>query len=358
MKKNIQEYVLKGQEIFIGLEDSKKTWKLCVRSKKMIVHETSMPAEYEVLINYLRNKFPECTISVMYESGFSGFGLHDKLDNDGIKCIVTPAHMVTEEKCNRIKNDKIDARRLAKNLENGDYKICHVPDKELREDRQIVRMYSQVQKDITRICNRIRRALEFHGIDKNFKPGAWTRTDYVSAKESINLMDISISLKYSYKKYFNELEFMWDLKKDILNELKRLSNSDRYKDNVRILKSAPGIGMLTAIRLTLEWGDIKRFRRKQSFANFLGLIPSEHSSGDRERKGHITKQGNRMVRACLIESAWVAIRKDPVMFDKFQKVLSNCGSKKKAIVAVARKLAIRMRTLLLTGDEYVLGVIQ
>jgi len=67
------------------------------------------------------------------------------------------------------------------------------------------------------------------------------------------------------------------------------------------LKSAPGIGMLTAIRLTLEWGDVSRFGRKEDFASFLGMVPSDYSSGEQERHGHITEQGNRSVRGWLVE---------------------------------------------------------
>ena len=140
-------------------------------------------------------------------------------------------------------------------------------------------------------------------------------------------------------------------------QLRKLTRSDRYKESVRLLMSAPGIGMLTAIRLTLEWGDISRFGRKEEFASFLGLVPSDYSSGDQEHRGHITKQGNRSVRGWL-SSAWVAIRYDPVLLDKFRRVLRNCGSKKKAIVAVARKLALRLRMVLLSGEPYVLGVVE
>jgi transposase len=113
--KKIQEYILKGKDVFIGLEDSAKTWKVCARSGKTVVNETTMPAKYENFRNYLHKRFPDCRIEAMYEAGFRGFELHDLLVADGWKCIVTPPHLVTEEKCNKQKNDRIDCRRLAKN---------------------------------------------------------------------------------------------------------------------------------------------------------------------------------------------------------------------------------------------------
>lgn len=351
----VQDCILSEKEIFVGLEDSKRTWRLCVRSLGVIVHQTSMPARYEILRNYFLNKFPQCAIHVMYEAGFSGFSLHDRIEQDNWHCIVTPPHTVTEPKCQRQKNDRIDCRRLAKNLENRDYHVCYVPDQTLREDRQVARTYRIVQRDIVKACNRIRRTIEFHGLDPYFPAGQWSKKYYQMAQQQLKKMSLSSSLQFSFQILFSQLHHLWQLKKDLLKQLKTLAKNDRYRLNVDLLKSAPGIGWLTAIRLALEWGQVNRFKNKAHFSSFLGLIPSEYSSGEQERKGHITKQGNRAVRSWLVESSWVAIRYDPVLLDKYQRVYRSCGSKKKAIVAVARKLAIRLRTLLLTGQPYVIG---
>jgi transposase len=110
------------------------------------------------------------------------------------------------------------------------------------------------------------------------------------------------------------------------------------------------------MRLVLEWGDVRRFGSKEKFANFTGLIPSGYSSGEGIHKGHITKQGSRAVRAWLIECVWHAIRHDPILLEKYQAVISRCGSAKKAIVAVAHKLAIRLRAVLMSGQPYQIGL--
>jgi len=354
-KDDFRGYVLKGQQIFVGLEDSKRTWKICVRSGGIVVSETSMPAKYEILHNYFRNRFPECKIKVMYEAGFHGFDLHDRLTSEGWECVVTPPHTVMQEKYQTQKNDRVDCRRLAKNLERDDYKSCHVPDKQRREDRQVSRMHEQNQSDITRVCNWIRRALEFHGLDNNFAPGAWRRKDYIMARERLEGMELSSSLRYVFKTYFDRLETLWQLKREILKKLSDLAKSERYKEDVELLHSAPGIGRLTAIRLVLELGDMTRFKRKEEFGSFLGLIPSDYSTGDSDRKGHITKMGNHSLRSWLIECSWVAIKYDPVLLDKYQRIFRRTLSKKKAIVAVAKKLAMRLRTLLITRQPYIIG---
>jgi transposase len=354
----IRSYILTGKEIYVGLEDSKKSWKLCARSGKMVVHETAMPARYEVLRGYFLNKFPDCTIKVMYEAGFRGFELHDRLLSDGWQCVVTPPHTVTQEKCSKQKNDRIDCRRLAKNYENGDFRKCHVPDRSLREDRQISRLSFQVQKDITRQCNRIRRTIEFHGLESHFPEGAWASREYREAQEILMKLTISDSLKFTFAQLFRVLEHLRSIKLETLTQLRLLAKTERYRKQVSLLQSAPGIGPLTAIRFALEWGDVKRFERKEHFASFLGLIPSDYSTGEQDHKGHITKQGNRQVRLWLIECAWIAIRHDPVLLEKYNQVVSHCGSSKKAIVAVARKLGIRLRAILLSGHPYQIGLIE
>ena len=352
--RKMQEFIVKGNKIFIGLEDSKRTWKLCVRCDRMVVHETNMPAKYEVLQAYLKNRYPDCEIKVMYEAGFHGFWLHDKLEEDGYGCIVTPPNKVTQEKDNKVKTDKRDAHRLAKNLENRDYVSCCVPDSERREDRQISRTLDQIQKDITATKNRIRRFLDYHGLNGGLKYGIWSLSDYMNLK-SLNL---SHSMKISLDTYLRHLEELEDMKSRLMKELKELCEKERYREMVNIKKSCPGVGWLSAIRFTLEWGELSRFESRKKFASFTGLTSSEYSTGDTIRRGRITGQSYERVRSWLIQCAWRSIRIDPVLLLKFRAVWKNSGSKKKAIVAVARKLALRIRSLELANETYCIGVIE
>ena len=348
------DYVVKGNKIFIGLEDSKKTWKLSVRCNRMVIHETGMPAKYEVLQAYLLNRYPDCDISVMYEAGFQGFWLHDLLEEDGITCIVTPPNKVTCAKDNRVKTDKRDAHRLAQNLESGDYVSCHVPDRERREDRQISRTLNQIQKDIKATKNRIRKFLDFHGLNSGLKAGAWYDKDYLK----LSNLELPRSLKVSLDMNLRLLEEQLAIKKELLAELSALCEKERYKAGVLTKKSCPGIGWLTAIRLTLEWGDMRRFKTGKHIASYTGLTSCEYSTGETVRRGRITGQSSEYIRSWLIECAWRAVRKDPVLLEKFQSVWRNSGSKKKAVVAVARKMAVRIWALETTMQTYCIGVVE
>lgn len=352
--RKMQEYILKGKEIFVGLEDSKRSWKICVRSGKMVVNEASMPAEYEILKAYFLNKYPECKIKVIYETGFQGFWLHDLLEEDGIDCIVTPANKVTCAKDDRVKTDKRDARRLALNLENGDYISCRVPDKERREDRQVSRTLDQIQKDIIATKNRVRKILDYQGLNKGLKKGIWYDKDYLKLKD----VEMPREIKKSIEALVSLLKEQLRIKDELLSELRELCKKERYKSAVLSKMSFPGVGWLTAIRLTLEWGKMDRFETGKHIASYAGLTSREYSTGDTVRRGRITAQSYERVRSWLIEIAWRAIKKDPVLLKKFQDVWRNSGSKKKAVVAVARKIAVRMRALEITGQPYCTGIIE
>lgn len=347
-------YIVENKRIFVGLEDSKKTWRVCVRSDRIIVHEASMEARYEVLRSYFLNNYPLCDVQVIYEAGFSGFELHDRLESDGFECVVTPPNKVTEAKSNRVKTDKRDARRLAKILEMDDYTACHVPDRERREDRQISRVLTQLMKDINRAKNRIRRFLDFHGLNGDMKAGAWTNADY----RKLHDLALTGSLQVSLRSYLKQLEFLWEQHASMKKELRALCDKERYAESVAVKESFPGIGWYTAIRLTLEWGDMARFPSGKHIASYTGLTASECSTGETVRRGRITGQGPFHVRRWLIECAWRSIRKDPALLRTFTRVSKHSGSKKKAIVAVARKLAVRMRAIELAGTTYCPGVIQ
>jgi len=313
-----------------------------------------MPSVYENLRAYLHVRYPGCTVKLMYEAGFGGFWLHDRLTADGIECIVTPPNKVTQEKVNKVKTDRIDARRLALTLETGDYTRCCVPDVARRADRQLSRTLSQIQRTIVVTKNRIRKFLDFHGLNGSLPAGRWTSRQY----EQLGALALSDALRFCLDVQLQLLAHLVAARAALQAQLKALCRQERYREAVDLKQSCPGVGWLSAIRFTLEWGTMSRFANGKRMASFTGLTCSEYTTGDTIRRGHITGQSNSEVRRWLIECAWRALRFDPVLRDKFQRVRRNSGSTKKAIVAVARKLAVRMRALEITKTPYCTGVIE
>jgi len=104
----------------------------------------------------------------------------------------------------------------------------------------------------------------------------------------------------------------------------------------------------------VELQDVERFKRAEELASYIGLTPSEFSTGQYVRQGRITRCGNKRVRTCLVESSWILITKDPLMRLKYNKLKAMKGAKR-AIIAIARKLIIRIRRLLINNEPYVVG---
>ena len=129
-----------------------------------------------------------------------------------------------------------------------------------------------------------------------------------------------------------------------------LEEAERREDAVRLM-THPGIGPVTSLAFVLAIGPITRFRRSKKIASYLGLNPSEESSGGRRRLGAISKQGNTMVRWLLIEAVYPAVRKDPALRQDYQRLKFRRGHAV-AKVAIARKLAVRMYWMLRSGADY------
>jgi transposase len=292
----------------------------------------------------------------MYEAGFSGFGLYDYLTNEGVRCIVTPPTSVTTEKLDKKKCDRRDAARLAKNLENGDYTACAIPDQERREDRLVSRKLEQIQKDLTREKNRVRRLFDFCDLNRKNTSEKWYVSDWLAARK---LSEQEGPIGECLRIHFEHIDLLLRHRREARRVLFSIGRKERYQKAVNILSSVCGVGIFSAIRLVLEWGeDWSRFSTTAKIAGYSGLTSSEHSTGDKQHRGRVTGQSRGVIRAILIQCAWVAIRYDPVLLEKYKRIWSNSGSKKKAIVAVARKMVIRMRAILLSGHEYEIGLIE
>lgn len=118
-----------------------------------------------------------------------------------------------------------------------------------------------------------------------------------------------------------------------------------------LYKSAPGVGDTTALRLKDKLGDMSQFSSEKKLFSYLGFTPVEHSSGEHVRQGHMSRQGRAALRHMFIESAWIAIRKDPQLGQAYERIAKTRG-KKRAIVGIARRLAGRLKACIRSGMYY------
>jgi transposase len=144
---------------------------------------------------------------------------------------------------------------------------------------------------------------------------------------------------------------------ELSRDIRAIIRSEKYYSNAKLLMSVPGIGTLTAISLLTEIGSIKRFSSFYKFNSFIGLCPTEFSSGDTERKGFITPRHHIQLRSLLIEMAWTAIRLDPainLVYNEYKKRMTA----KRAIIRIARKMLHRIYYVLVKQKPYVKGIVK
>ena len=161
--------------------------------------------------------------------------------------------------------------------------------------------------------------------------------------------------RVSSKEFIIAIEAYWHIWEKLDEEISKIEKELRQQakedKNESTYRSVPGVGPLSARILSNELGDMSQFKNERQLFSYTGLTPSEYSSGENIRRGHITRQGNSRVRGILIEIAWRAIEKDKSLAIFFERLFPHTG-KKRAIVAVARKLIGRIRAAFKNEDIY------
>jgi transposase len=134
-----------------------------------------------------------------------------------------------------------------------------------------------------------------------------------------------------------------------------LSEMERCRERVEILKSVPGIGIFAAMELLLELQDVSRFRQADQLAAYVGMTPSQYSSAEKIRMGRSTKVGKHSLTALLVQVAWQLIRKDRAMRERYERIKIRSGAKRSS-VATARTLLLRLRRFCLHATPYRLAL--
>jgi transposase len=338
---------IQNEELFVGIDLHKLRWHVTIRTADVEIFSNSIAGRWQELKKVL-NRYNGCRIHAVYEAGCFGFWLFDHLTQYGVECIVTPPSLIPQEHGNRVKTDRLDSRKLARLLAKGLLKSIWVPSAQERFHRQVIRRRRQLVGDRVRTQNRIKSELCFYGIDLPTPRSKWSQVYFA------NLQRIKFKnhwMQKSFNQLLEQYEFLSAQIDKQTQLLKQLAKLPLYCDRVKILCSIPGIGILTAMEILLELQDFSRFRRAQQLAAYVGLTPSQYSSADKIRMGRITGAGKNTVRSALVESCWMLIRKDKAMRRKYEQIKARAGGKR-AIVAIARKLILCIRRLLLDNRPY------
>lgn len=223
----------------------------------------------------------------------------------------------------RIKTDKIDSQALAHLLRLGYLPCSYVPSLELRRLRGLVRHRVRLGRMRAQVKARIRGELARRGIELDFNPFT------LAGREELRWLEVPEILDH-----LTVMESVEEAMERVEGEISREVGRSR---EARLLTSIPGVGEYTALLLLAEIGDIGRFPSAERLCSYAGLIPSTRQSGSMDRRGGITKTGNKLLRWALVEAVWVHLRSDTHLARYFHRIARRRG-KKKATIATARKM--------------------
>jgi transposase len=334
-----------GKTIYLGMDVHKKTYAVTAICDGQVVKKDTLKADPVILVAYCKKYFAGAQIHSAYEAGFCGFHLHRCLEAEGIKNIVVDAAGMEVAVGDRVKTDKRDSLKLATHLAGGRLKGIHVPSIKREDHRAVTRLRETFSRQRSRFACQLKSLLFQHGLirsDDNRKISA----KWIKALESLPLPP---GLKYAMGHYIA----MWRTMDEKVKEIDQEMASQAQKDGAveMIYRSVPGVGPTSARVLANELEDTTQFDNERRMFSYIGLTPSEYSSGEHVRQGHITRQGKPILRKILVQVAWRAVRDDRGLGEIFDRLSARVG-KKKAIIGIARRLAGRIRACFRTGELY------
>lgn len=344
------QYDYSNKDVYVGIDVHKKSYTVYCICNRQKVKSWNMEANPEKLIEQLKRYFSGGRIYTVYEAGFSGYALHRFLEKAGIKNIVVNPGSVETASRDRVKTDKRDAKKLAEQLSDQRLKSIYIPGEEEERLRLLTRMRATIVKDRAQKACRIKSKLFQFGYNEWLIGDQKTSVDWIkNLQRNDNFPD---ELKYVIDYLSNQwLQLTNDLK-EINKEIAKQSKSNQHLSALEeIYKSVPGIGNISAKELSRELGTLSQFSSNKHAYSYVGLTPSESSSGEKRRQGGISHCGRPRLRHLLIEIAWRHTAKDVEMSTKFVE-LSHRRGKKRAIVAIARILIGRLRHCLMNGVIY------
>jgi len=321
------------QVVFLGIDVHKRTYSVTAVSENSIIKRASMPADPQILLAFIYKFFRDASVNSVYEAGFSGFGLHRFLVDNGVNNIVVHAASIEVESRNKIKNDRRDSEKMAFQLSYGKLKCVNVPSPQRESWRAVSRLRTQFVQEKARISCRIKSLLFYFGMLSYNHSG---KTSRKWIKSLLALKGIDEDIFYCIKTSIAAWLYFDDRIKNIEKRLKEQAKKDFRVGSV--YRRTHGIGWISSRILSNELGDLSQFHSERALYSFTGLTPCEHSSGDKRRLGNISRQGNPIIRGILTEAAWKAIKKDAQLEEVFDRLVRNTGSRKKAILGIARRM--------------------
>lgn len=285
---------------------------------------------------------------VVFEACSISGWVHDLCAAYGVATIVAnPNQEAWKWKNVKRKTDRDDALKLARLAALGQLVPVHIPAPQTREHRWLVKYCKTVVGRLGRVQNNIRALFVQHGLGLPTGARAWTAAGLEEiGQQRRTLAECSIDQLWRGQLDLDlvELDRQRAHLKDLDRKLDALAAADA---RVQLLTTAPGVGRKTAEVVATHLDQPQRFASARHVSSYAGMTPRRWQSGQTDRSGGVTKRGSRLLRAALVECAWVMLRYNPWAKELFDRLCQGQKNrKKKAIVAVARKLLVRLWAML------------
>ncbi len=260
----------------------------------------TFPSDWVSLEKQLRRLSVGFTLKLCYEAGPTGFELHRRLVEAGYDNQVIAPSLIPKKPGERIKTDRRDAAKLARCLRAGDLTAVYVPDEDTEALRDLERARDAAKKAETTSKHQLSKFLLRHG--RRWDDGSnWTLKHFAWIRQQSFEHEAQ---RRVLRDYLKALEDATERVKRLTDDVKELVATSTLAPLVTGFQSMRGVATISSVVVAAEIGDLRRFDSAKSFMSFVGLVPSESSSGKRTRRGSITKTGNRHVRRILVEAAW------------------------------------------------------
>ena len=349
-----QTFIPRDYDVFSGLDVDKRSISVTFTDHNGFLKSLRMPYSAEHLLNHVRKHFPNQKVAFVYEAGPTGYGLYDGIVAQSYPCLIAAPSMIPKAPGQRVKTNRLDSRSLSESLRGGQLKSIHVPSVVYRELRHLTQLRDVLVSELVGMKQRIKSLLLFEGIE--FPPAPPGSQWSFLVEDKLRKLACSGTVRFKLDQLLDSLEFNEKQVLKAIREIRRYCQNDpELCQCMKYLMTLPGIGWITASQLLARIGDWRELNNIRQLGGFLGLVPTEHSTGERTDRGSITRTGDERLRSKVIQSSWSAIRQDGELREFFRTVYRKHPreiASRVAIVAVARKLSVRIAVVLMKQRPY------
>jgi transposase len=349
-----QSFSARDYDVFAGLDVDKKSISVTFTDHQGLLKSMRMPYSVEHLLNHVRKHYGEKKVAFAYEAGPTGYGLYDGLKAQEYPCLIASPSMIPKAPGQRVKTNRLDSRGLSENLRGGQLKSIHVPTTLYRELRHLTQLRDVVVSEMVAMKQRIKSLLLMEGLEFPRAPAGsqWS----FGVKDKLRKLPCSSVVRFKLDQLLDNLEFNEKQVLKSTREIRRFCQDDpELSQCIGYLKTLPGIGWIVASQLMARIGDWRQIENIRQLPAFLGLVPTENSTGERTERGSITHSGDPRLRSKLIQASWSAIRQDDELREFFRTVARKHPrhlGPRIAIVAVAHKLSVWASVLLMKQKPF------